>query len=106
MQKSKLSALQKWWLSKAALFDFNIKFRPGKSKQATDFFRQCQLSSKSSSESDTEVISYFLYANWWICTWKAQRSALQYNHWSRRKQNYKFKTYYIQVQSWPIITHY
>ena len=41
IQASKLSASQIHWLSKLALFDFNIIYRSGKSNQATDALSWC-----------------------------------------------------------------
>ena len=41
IQTSKLGVSQICWLSKLALFDFNIIYRSGKSNQAADAFSQC-----------------------------------------------------------------
>ena len=41
VKESKLGAAQIRWLSKFALFDFDIKYRSGKSNQAADALSQC-----------------------------------------------------------------
>ena len=61
VQTSKLGASQIHWLSKLALFDFNIIYRSGKTNQATDALSQhpepnCRLESDSDSDSDDPVM--------------------------------------------------
>ena len=61
IQTSKLDASQIRWLSKLALFDFNIIYRSGKTNQAADALRQhpepnCKLESDSDSNSDDPVM--------------------------------------------------
>ena len=61
VQTSKLGASQIHWLSKLALFDFNIIYRSGKTNQATDALGQCpetncKLESDSDSNSDDPVM--------------------------------------------------
>ena len=61
VQTSKLGASQICWLSKLALFDFNIIYRSGKTNQATDALSQCpepncKLESDSDSNSDDPVM--------------------------------------------------
>ena len=61
IQTSKLGASQIHWLSKLALFDFNIIYRSGKTNQATDALSQhpepnCKLESDSDSDSDDPVM--------------------------------------------------
>ena len=56
-QTSKLGASQIHWLSKLALFDFNIIYRLGKTNQATDALSQhpepnCKLASDNDRDSD------------------------------------------------------
>ena len=55
VQASKLGASQICWLSKLALFDFNIIYRSGKTNQATDAFSQCpEPNCKLESDSDSD----------------------------------------------------
>ena len=69
LQKSKLGASQIHWLSKLALFDFNIIYRSGKTNQATDALSQCpepncKLESDSDSNSEDPVmLSYATICN-------------------------------------------
>ena len=61
VQTSKLGASQICWLSKLALFDFNIIYRSDKTNQATDTLSQCpetkcRLESDSDSDSDDPVV--------------------------------------------------
>ena len=61
IQTSKLGVSQIHWLSKLALFDFNIIYRSGKTNQATDALSRCpepncRLESDSNSNSDDPVI--------------------------------------------------
>ena len=62
VKESKLGAAQIRWLSKLALFDFNIKYRSGKSNQAADTLSHCPMTDieiLSDTESDRyETISY------------------------------------------------
>ena len=63
IKKSKLGVAQIRWLSELALFDFDIKYRTGKSNQAADALSCLPKSSvdKSSdrgSEEEYETISY------------------------------------------------
>ena len=66
IQTSKLGVSQICWLSKLALFDFNIIYRLGKSNQATDALSwypepNCKLESDSESDDDSDdpvVLSY------------------------------------------------
>ena len=66
IQTSKLGASQICWLSKLALFDFNIIYRSGKSNQAADALSQCpepncKLESDDDSDNDSSdpvVLSY------------------------------------------------
>ena len=60
---SKLGSAQIRWLNKLALVDFNIKYRMGKSNQATDALSHhpklsVDMSSYRGSEEDYETISY------------------------------------------------
>ena len=69
VQTGKLGASQIHWLSKFALFDFNIIYRLGKTNQAADALSQCpepncNLESDSDSNSDDPVV--LSYAT--ICT--------------------------------------
>ena len=65
VQTSKLGASQICWLSKLALFDFNIIYRPGKTNQATDALSQCpEPNCKLESDSDDPVmLSYATICN-------------------------------------------
>ena len=61
IQTSKLGASQICWLSKLALFDFNITYRLGKTNQAADALGSCpepncKLESDSDSNSDDPVM--------------------------------------------------
>ena len=61
IQTSKLGASQIHWLSKLALFNFNIIYRSGKTNKATDALSQhpgpnCKLESDSHSNSDDPVM--------------------------------------------------
>ena len=66
IQTSKLGASQIHWLSKLALFDFNIIYRSGKSNQAADALSRCpepkcKLESDDDSDNDSSdpvVLSY------------------------------------------------
>ena len=65
IQTSKLGASQIRWLSKLALFDFNIIYRSGKSNQAADALSRhpepnCKLESDDSDNdsNDPVVLSY------------------------------------------------
>ena len=64
IQTSKLGVSQICWLSKLALFDFNIIYRSGKTNQATDALGRhsepnCRLESDSDSDSnDPVMLSY------------------------------------------------
>ena len=60
---SKLGAAQIRWLSELALFDFNIKYRTGRSNQAADVLSchprsSLDMSSDRGSEEEYETISY------------------------------------------------
>ena len=60
---SRLGASQICWLSDLALFDFEIKYRAGKSNQAADMLSRCPSNSDSLSESsdddeEWETVSY------------------------------------------------
>ena len=62
VQTSKLGASQIHWISKLALFEFNIIYRSGKTNQATDALSQhpewnCRLESDSDSD-DPVMLSY------------------------------------------------
>ena len=69
IQTSKLGASQIHWLSKLALFDFNIIYRSGKSNQATDALNRepnCKLESDDDSDNDSSnpvVLSYATICN-------------------------------------------
>ena len=69
IQTSKLGVSQICWLSKLALFDFNIIYRPGRTNQATDALSwhpepNCKLKSDSDSNSDDPVVlSYATICN-------------------------------------------
>ena len=69
VQTSKLGASQIWWLSKLALFDFNIIYRLGRTNQSTDALSchpepNCKLESDSDSNSDDPVmLSYATICN-------------------------------------------
>ena len=66
IQTSKLGASQIRWLSKLALFDFNIIYRSGKSNQAADALSRCpepncKLESDDDSDNDSSdpvILSY------------------------------------------------
>ena len=63
VKESKLGAAQIRWLSELALFDFDIKYRMGKSNQVTDALSHCpksgvDMSSDRRSEEGYETISY------------------------------------------------
>ena len=63
VKESKLEAAQIRWLSELALFDFDIKYRMGKSNQVTDALSHCpksgvDISSDRGSEEGYETISY------------------------------------------------
>ena len=65
VQTSKVGASQICWLSKLALFDFNITYRLGRTKKATDTLSQspvepnCKLESESDTDSkDPVMLSY------------------------------------------------
>ena len=63
IKESKLRAVQIRWLSKLALFDFDIKYRTGKSNQAADALSHhpkssVVMSSDRGSEEEYETISY------------------------------------------------
>ena len=67
VKTSKLGAFQIHWLSKLALFDFDIIYRSGKTNQATDALSQhpesnCKLESDSDSD-DAVVLSYATICN-------------------------------------------
>ena len=67
VKESKLGVAQIRWLSKFALFDFDIKYRSGKSNQAADTLSHCPVTDSeilSNSESDGyETISYAVMCN-------------------------------------------
>ena len=69
IQTSKLGASQIHWLSKLALFNFNIIYRSGKTNQAPDALSQCpepncRLESDSNIDSDDPVmLSYATICN-------------------------------------------
>ena len=70
IQTSKLGASQIRWLSKLALFDFNIIYRSGKTNQATDALSQhpepnCKLESDDDSGNDSSDPVVLAYAT--IC---------------------------------------
>ena len=50
VKESKLGVAQIRWLSKLALFNFNIKYRSGKSNKAADALSHCPVT-------DTEILS-------------------------------------------------
>ena len=52
VKESTLGVAQIRWLSKLALFDFNIKYRSGKSNQAADALSHCPMT-------DEEILSNF-----------------------------------------------
>ena len=61
VKESKLGAAQIRWLSELALFDFDIKYRSGKSNQAADTLSHCPMTDEimGDTESDGyETISY------------------------------------------------
>ena len=63
MHTSRLGAAQICWLSDLALFDFEIKYRAGKSNQVADTLSQCPSNPDSPSEfsdddEEWETISY------------------------------------------------
>ena len=61
VKESKLGVAQIRWLSKLALFDFDIKYRSGKSNQVADALSHCPMTDEilSDTESDGyETISY------------------------------------------------
>ena len=65
VKESKLGVAQIRWLSKLALFDFDIKYRMGKSNQTTDTLRShpksnTDKSNDEESEEEYETISYEL----------------------------------------------
>ena len=66
---SKLGALQTHWLSKLALFDFNILYRLGRTNKANVALSQCQVDPdferESVSDNDSEDPVILLYAT--IC---------------------------------------
>ena len=67
VKESKLGAAQIRWFSELALFDFDIKYRSGKSNQAADILSHCPMTDNailSNSESDGyETISYAVMCN-------------------------------------------
>ena len=63
IKESKLGVAQIRWLSKLALFDFDIKYRMGKSNQAADPLSHCpkasvDMSSDRGSEEEYETILF------------------------------------------------
>ena len=65
IQTSKLGASEIHWLSKVALFNFNILYRLGKTNKATDALSQCpenpEFEMESVSDNDSEdpvMLSY------------------------------------------------
>ena len=60
VKESKLGAAQIRWLSEHALFDFNIKYRSGKSSQAVDALNHCPTTD-SEILSNTEMMGMKLY---------------------------------------------
>ena len=67
VKESKLGAAQIKWLSKLALFDFDIKYRSGKLNQAADALSCCPMTDSeilSDTESDGyKTISYDVMCN-------------------------------------------
>ena len=54
MHTSRLGAAQICWLSELALFDFEIKYRAGKSNQAANALSRCPSNPDSPSESSDD----------------------------------------------------
>ena len=69
VQESKLGALQIWWLSELALFDFTIKYQTGHSNRAANalshcpFNPSCDFKTESTDSNEVEVISYSATCN-------------------------------------------
>ena len=68
VKESKLGVTQIRWLSKPVLFDFDIKYRTGKSNQAADALSchpnsSVDMSSDRGSEEEYETISYEVISN-------------------------------------------
>ena len=67
VKESKWVVAQIRWLSKLALFDFDMKYRSGKSNQAADTLSHCPMTDDeilSDTESDVyETISYTALCN-------------------------------------------
>ena len=57
IKESKLEMAQIWWLSKLALFDFDIKYRSGKLNQAADVLSCCPKT-KNENFGDCESDGY------------------------------------------------
>ena len=66
VKESKLGAAQIRWLSKLALFDFDIKYRSGKSNQAADTL-SCHPKTRDENFSDSESDRYETISYTIIC---------------------------------------
>ena len=63
VKESKLEMVQIWWLSKLDLFDFNIKYRSGKSNQAADALNHhLKLDNENFSNSESDGYKTTSYA--------------------------------------------
>ena len=60
VKESKLGIAQIRWLSKLALFNFDIKYRSGKSNQAADAL-SCHLKTENENFSDVRAMGMKLY---------------------------------------------
>ena len=79
VKESKLGVAQIQWLSKLALFDFDIKYRTGKSNQAADTLsHHPKTENENFSDSDTyETISYDVVCDYLFEVIKGEKLPLE-----------------------------